>query len=158
MRKTLFAAAALALSAAPAAAQERVEIGVLDCLIDGGLDIAILTSEELACTFEPAGEQRPPETYVGSISKFGVDVGLTSESVMQWLVLAPTDVAYAPGALSGDYIGASAELTAGVGGGANLLVGGSNDTFVLQPLSLQAQTGLNVALGVAGLALRSTAN
>ena len=64
---------------------------------------------------------------------------------MRWLVLAPSSNIYAPGALAGDYLGASAEVTAAVGAGANLLVGGMNGTFTLQPLSLQTQTGLNLA-------------
>ena len=74
---------------------------------------------------------------------------------MQWLVLAPSSHVYAPGALAGDYIGASAEVSAAVGGGANVLVGGSNRSFTLQPVSVQAQTGLNVAVGVAQFQLRS---
>ena len=38
--------------------------------------------------------------------------------------------------------------------GANALVGGSNNSFALQPLSFEGQTGLNVAVGVVGLELR----
>jgi hypothetical protein len=57
------------------------------------------------------------------------------------------------GALAGTYLGASAEATAGVGAGANLLIGGSDDTISLQPLSVQGQTGLNAALGVSELIL-----
>ena len=44
--------------------------------------------------------------------------------------------------------------TVGVGVGANALVGGSNNTIALQPVSVQGQTGLSVAAGVAGLDLR----
>jgi hypothetical protein len=33
------------------------------------------------------------------------------------------------------------------------LVGGSNNTIALQPLSLQGQTGLSIAAGVAGMEL-----
>jgi hypothetical protein len=76
---------------------------------------------------------------------------------MQWLVLAPTADIYAPGALAGDYFGASAEVSAAVGGGANLLAGGSNHSFTLQPLSVQTQTGVNLAVGVSQFQLRSAA-
>ena len=55
----------------------------------------------------------------------------------------------------GTYVGASASATVGVGVGANALVGGSNNTIALQPLSVQGQTGLGVAAGVAGLELRA---
>ena len=83
---------------------------------------------------------------------------MTGDSVMQWLVLAPTADAYAPGALAGDYVGASAEASAVVGAGANVLVGGSSETFTLQPVSVQAQTGLNLALGVSSFQLRAVAD
>ncbi len=42
----------------------------------------------------------------------------------------------------------------GVGLGANALVGGSNKTFVLQPVSVQAQEGLNLAVGFSSFELR----
>jgi len=86
-----------------------------------------------------------------------LDIGKTNEAVMRWLVLARSANIYAPGALAGDYVGASAEITALVGAGANLLVGGSGQSFILQPLSVQTQTGLNLALGVTQFQLRSTA-
>jgi hypothetical protein len=41
-----------------------------------------------------------------------------------------------------------------VGLGANVLVGGFKKGINLQPLSVQAQTGLNVAAGVSSLHLR----
>ena len=88
----------------------------------------------------------------------GLDVGTTGTTYIQWAVLAPSANVYAPGALAGDYFGVSAEASAAVGAGANLLVGGSNQTFTLQPLSLQAQTGVNVALGVTEFQLRSVSN
>ena len=97
----------------------------------------------------------PAELYVGVVKKFGLDVGGTNKSVMQWLVFAPTAEAYDIGALAGNYSGVGAEATVVVGGGANLLVGGSKDTFTLQPLSVQAQTGLNVAAGVTSFQLRA---
>ena len=71
---------------------------------------------------------------------------------MVWDVYAPTTKHFA--ALAGKYVGASGEATVGVGLGANVLVGGSNRTVALQPVSVQGQTGLNLAVGVAGLTLR----
>ena len=76
--------------------------------------------------------------------------------VDKWRVLAPTGNVYAPGVLAGNYSGVSAEATVVVGAGANLLVGGSNRTYTLQPLSVQAQTGLNAAAGVTSFQLRGT--
>jgi hypothetical protein len=150
-------AAAAALLAAPLAAhaQQGVELGVLDCLVEGGAGFVIGSSKDVSCTYTPADEALPPEQYFGNISKFGLDVGVTGASMMQWLVLAPTADLYAPGALAGDYVGASAQATAGVGVGANLLVGGSQQSFTLQPVSVQTQTGLNLAVGVTNFELRS---
>jgi hypothetical protein len=68
-------------------------------------------------------------------------------------VFAPTR-RVGPGDLAGSYGGASASATAGVGVGANALVGGSNNTIALQPVSVQGQTGLGVAAGIAGMELR----
>src|SRR6266481_3633657 len=68
-------------------------------------------------------------------------------------VFAPTGVIH-PGDLAGNYGGVQGNASIGVGVGANALVGGSNNTFALQPVSAQAQTGLNVSAGLADLELR----
>jgi hypothetical protein len=57
------------------------------------------------------------------------------------------------GALAGEYVGASGNVAVVVGGGANVLVGGSNRSIALQPLSVEGQTGINIAVGIAGLSL-----
>ena len=98
----------------------------------------------------PDGEGRR-EDYDGSITKFGLDLGLTRGSRMVWVVFTKTVAG--PGFLAGDYFGASGEATVGAGLGANVLLGGSNRTVTLQPISLSGQTGLNLAIGVAALQL-----
>jgi len=105
----------------------------------------------LTCMFTPS-QPGPREVYVGSITKFGLDLGATAGGEMVWAVYAPTTRKF--GALAGDYGGATAEATVGAGLGANVLVGGSDRTVALQPVSVQAQAGLNVAAGVAELRLR----
>jgi hypothetical protein len=92
------------------------------------------------------------EVYTGSISKFGLDIGATAGGEMVWSVFAPSNKHF--GALAGNYGGASAEATVGAGLGANVLVGGSNRTVALQPVSVQGQSGLNLAVGVSELQLR----
>lgn len=159
MKKTMLAlvAVAAALTAMPAKAQTRVEIGLLDCVVEGGTGFIIGSTKRLSCTFHPAGG-RAPDPYFGIVKKFGLDIGATTKSFIKWGVLAPTVDAYEFGSLAGNYVGVSAEATIGVGVGANALVGGSNDSFVLQPLSVQAQEGLNLAVGFSSLELRSAAN
>ena len=134
-----------------------VELGLLDCMVDGGSGFVFGSTKDLKCTYTPSNTDFAQESYFGSINKFGVDLGFTNATTIQWIVLAPSENIYAPGALAGDYVGASADASVAVGGGANLLVGRSAQTFSLQPLSLQAQTGLNIAVGVTELELRSAA-
>jgi hypothetical protein len=156
MRKVIGAIALAGALALPGQALARVEIGVLDCVVEGGVGFIVGSSKDVACTFTPAGG--PPEPYVGTVDKIGVDIGFTNESVIRWAVIAPTADAYAPGALAGSYGGVSAEATAGAGLGANVLVGGTGDSFMLQPVSLQAQAGLNIAAGLTAFHLVAPAD
>lgn len=157
--RTAAATALLAASfAAPALAQEGTEVGLLECVVEGGTGFIVGSSKDLACSFTPADAAQPQEAYFGVVNKFGLDIGTTGDAVMQWAVVAPTADTYSLGMLAGDYVGASAEASAGVGVGANVLVGGSSRTISLQPVSVQAQTGLNLALGVTEFQLRSAAN
>jgi hypothetical protein len=143
--------------ASPAAAQARVEIGMLDCAVAGGAGFIVGSTKDLSCTFSPAGG-RPPEPYFGVVRKIGLDIGVTGATLIRWAVLAPTVDTYAPGALAGNYVGVSAEATAAVGLGANVLIGGSGETFALQPVSVQAQEGLNIAAGFTSFQLRTVAD
>lgn len=158
MHKALSVLAGLAMAVAmvlpvPSMAQntDRTKIGTLTCDISAGIGAIIASKKSVTCTFTPAVEG-PSEVYTGSISKFGLDIGATSGGRMVWTVYAPTTASH--GALAGDYVGASGEATVGVGLGANVLVGGSNRTIALQPVSFQGQTGLNIAVGVTGLTLQ----
>jgi hypothetical protein len=132
-------------------ADARVQAGTLTCDISGGIGFIIGSQKALNCSFVPA-LPGPPEFYSGVITKLGIDLGGTRGGVMTWAVYAPTT--RAAGFLAGTYAGASAEATLGAGVGANLLVGGSNHTVELQPLSIQEQTGVNIAAGVAEIELR----
>lgn len=157
---TLAAAMITAASASAAFAQtekaaddaNRVEAGVLRCDVEGGLGLLIGSSKGVACTFE--GTDGTNETYTGRITKLGLDIGVTGKQRMVWRVLAPQG-ADAKSAMGGRYVGASAGASAGVGGAANALIGGSDENFVLQPVSLQSGTGVNVALGVAAMRLEA---
>lgn len=128
-----------------------VRVGVLSCKVSGGPGFIFGSSKDLRCSFQ--GASGKTERYVGSIDKFGIDIGVTGPAAMTWAVFAPT-TDMRRGALAGNYAGVSAEATVGVGVGANVLVGGSDETISLQPLSVQGQTGLNAALAISGLALR----
>lgn len=145
------AVAAFALpSVASAQGAPRVEAGVLRCTVDGGVGLIVASRKSMTCVFRRRGG--PDERYVGRITKIGVDIGITRRTSIAWAVLAPTEQ-LPRASLAGRYGGVSAEATVGIGAGANALVGGSRRNVMLQPLSVQGQTGLNIAAGVAGLTL-----
>lgn len=139
---------ALGIGIVPAAAKEGVKVGTLSCDVSAGLGAIIGSSKKVDCVFKTKGRN---EHYTGRLGKLGVDIGYTSESKMVWLVFAPGQVKR--GALKGSYTGASAQATVIADFGANVLIGGFKKTINLQPLSIQGQTGLNVAAGIGSLHL-----
>ena len=145
----LAAAASLAIASTAQADPSGVNAGVLSCNVNGGWGFVFGSSKDMNCTFSPASGDA--ERYTGTINKYGVDVGYTRGAVMVWAVFAPGKLA--PGALAGSYGGVTASAAVGVGAGAHALVGGSNSSVSLQPLSIEGQTGLNIAGGVAGVTL-----
>ena len=155
MKLRLAAAVAAALGAilpvsGPAQAQGGVVVGTLTCNVASGYGFVFGSSRALNCTYAGPGPRY--EHYVGNISKFGVDIGYTQAGVLVWTVFAPT-ASLAPGALAGGYAGGTASATVGVGVGANALIGGGGNSIALQPLSIEANQGLNVAAGIASMTL-----
>jgi len=142
--------ASVAVAAAPADAA-GVKVGTLTCHVASGWGFIFGSSKDLRCNFHP--DRAVGEHYIGSISKFGVDIGYTDSAVIVWAVFAPS-AGPKRGALAGDYAGLTASATAGVGVGANALVGGFGRSITLQPLSIEGNTGLNVAGGIGALSLR----
>src|SRR4051812_11434982 len=135
----------LAIASTASAAPAGVKVGTLTCNVASGMGFIFGSSKDLRCSYEPT--KASVEHYAGSINKWGVDIGYTSKSKLIWAVFAPaSDVR--PGALEGEYAGATAQATVGVGLGANVLVGGLDKSIALQPLSVSGQTGLNVAAGI----------
>jgi hypothetical protein len=152
-RGLLAATAALCMGGAALAQQPgKVVAGTLTCVGEGTVGLIVGSQERLSCTFDPAG-QGATQRYDGRITKIGLDIGFTTKSTIVWTVLGSSNIV-GPGVLAGNYAGVSAEATVALGVGANALLGGSNNSVVLQPLSVQGQTGLNVAVGISGLTLR----
>jgi Protein of unknown function (DUF992) len=154
----LFGAATGALVALLAVANaqqpiQRVRVGVLECRGGASIGFIVGSVTNLGCVLRVDG--LPDDRYIATIRKVGVDLGITQESALAWGVYAPV-ARLGPGDLSGNYAGAqgSASVGVGVGVGGNVLVGGSNNSIALQPLSVQGQVGLNVAAGLESLELR----
>lgn len=146
-------AAALLISAAPTGALANIEAGGLTCHSAGGVGYVVGSVLNLECVFTPS-VGGPEHHYVGVIHRFGVDLGVTKDVALGWVVFAPTGVIH-PGDLAGNYGGVQGNVSVGIGVGANALLGGSSNTFALQPVSAAGQIGLNVSAGVTGLELRS---
>jgi hypothetical protein len=127
-----------------------VRSGYLTCHVASGWGFIFGSSRDVKCAY--ALQPGYTEYYTGSITKFGADIGYLSSGVIVWAVLAPTNN-LGQGALAGHYAGATASAAVGVGAGANVLVGGFKNSIALQPISIEGQNGLNIAAGVAALAL-----
>lgn len=144
------AATAFAAAGGSAAAQPGVQAGVLDCRGAATISYIVGSQHRLDCVFH--SDAGPTYHYFGLVHRVGLDLGFTQESTLGWAVFAPTQQ-IGPGDLAGTYAGVTAGGAVGVGGNANALVGGSGNSLTLQPLSLEGQTGLNVAVGMEGLEL-----
>jgi len=130
---------------------QRVQVGVLECRGGASVGFIVGSVTNLGCVLRVEG--MPEDRYIATIRKVGLDLGITQESALAWGVYAPV-ARLAPGDLSGNYAGAQGSATLGVGVGGNVLVGGSNNSIALQPLSVQGQVGVNIAAGLEGLELR----
>lgn len=155
LKQLLALALGLALVAAsrpePVSAQTaRMTAGTLTCRGSGTVGLILGSKQRLSCVFERKNGNRA--NYDARITRIGLDIGVTGRNVMVWTVLASSDEVR-PSAIQGRYSGVSANASLGAGVGANALIGGSSNSIVLQPLSVQAQTGVNIAAGVAGLRL-----
>lgn len=148
---TLVAAALATGLALGSTAAVAGPVGQIYCNVSGGVGFLITSRRALNCEYTPANGA-PHQHYVGTISRFGLDIGPQGPGKLTWDVVS-LGGAVGPGSLAGSYTGASASATVGVGVGANALVGGANGGITLQPLSVEAQSGLNLAAGVGSLSL-----
>ncbi|MBV8918304.1 DUF992 domain-containing protein [Bradyrhizobium sp.] len=152
MRLSMLSVAIVALLAAMAGAEAMppVRAGTLEC--QGGRNVGLVLGSvaSLDCVFKSGA--RPPEAYIATVRRFGLDLGVTRSTKLTWAVNTPS-YRFARGELAGTYGGVGANASMGFGGGGNLLVGGLGNAYALQPISVQGQTGFNVAAGVAGLEL-----
>ncbi len=156
MFRTAFAAAAIsaaALAMVPgsANAQSRAQVGQLTCSMSASIGLILGSQKNVNCIFKGQPGQ-PDEAYTGTMTTVGLDVGFTTGGVIVWAVFADSNARYR-GMLAGKYAGATAEVSVAAGLGANVLVGGSNRTVALQPLSVQGQIGLDIAGGIGALEL-----
>ena len=152
IRWSLFAGMVLALTAMPATAQQSYSrSGVLSCRMAPTIGLIIGSRQTMTCEFK--SDRGMTELYSGVMSRIGLDLGVTAGGQMAWAVLASAEVPVR-GGLAGTYVGGSGDIALGIGVGANALIGGSSKQVALQPLSIEGQIGINLALGIANLQLR----
>jgi hypothetical protein len=150
----VLAATMLSSLVSPCHAQQpaqKVQVGVLECL--GGASVGFLVGAvvNLRCVLRING--MPEDYYVATLQKVGLDIGFTESTALAWSVFAPV-AQPGRGDLAGTYVGVDAMAAAVVGVGGNVLLGGSNNSIALQPVSVQATTGVIVAAGVERLDLQ----
>ncbi|TLG78696.1 DUF992 domain-containing protein [Methylocystis sp. B8] len=148
-----FCAMSFAIALAPSVAKaQSVQVGTLLCHVSGGVGMILVENQALDCVYVDA-QRNPPQHYIGRLTNVGANIGISGPGQMIWTVLAATN-SIQPGALAGDYIGAEGSAAVGAGAGAAVLVGGSNKTISLQPVSVSLGTGLNVSAGIGNVSLQ----
>lgn len=146
--------ATLVALAGPVSAQTPpwTQTGMLSCKLNPSIGFIIVGHQSMECRFVPS-MPGSPQFYEGALNTVGIDIGIIGGGALAWGVLAPT-AGVPAGALAGTYVGASGDVALGLGVGANVLVGGSNRSFALQPVSVEGSVALDVTLGLSALQLR----
>ncbi len=152
-RKVIAIVAATLVSSVYPASAARIQAGTLTCDVSAGIGKILIAQQDVDCTFKPT--TGAPEHYRGTIAKFGLEIGQIREASLVWFVYGATSLG--AGALTGDYVGIDADATIGVGLGANVLGGGQGKSIALQPVSVQSEQGVNVAVGTEELRLQAVA-
>src|SRR6187397_3263334 len=81
------AIAALMAPLAAADAMPPVRAGILQC--QGGQNVGYVVGSvtSLECVFKSEG--RRPEPYIATVRRYGLDLGITAQTLLNWAVNAP---------------------------------------------------------------------
>ena len=136
-----------------------VELGILSCksMPDSRVNLVIRSTVDIKCRLQYAGgvvERYKGETGIA----IGLDLSFKGEEELAFSVIAASHIAPGNHPVTGKYVGgkylggksvggkASTSTVFGLGGAA--LVGGSNDSFGLTPLTLVTNRGAGIAGGI----------
>ena len=153
----LAAAAAITVASVPAAlGAGGVETGILTCQnVKGtGRTLIIHSTTDVRCVFKST-DGKIVQNYKGE-SGIGLGVDLNwnpKDKIAYTVVTAAGDISPDSYFLTGKYAGGKANVTLGIGAGAQALIGGLNDSVGLQPLGLEGSQGFRLAGGLAYLYL-----
>jgi len=131
-----------------------VKVGLLSCktIPGSGLNLIIHSTRDVTCSFESSAGAGS-EHYRGEMGiALGIDLNISQNETIGFSVLT-ADFKAGTHQLAGKYVGAKASATVGVGAGAAVLLGGSNDSITLQPLAISGSTGVGAAAGIGYLYL-----
>ena len=81
MKRLIIGSLALAaVGTTPVVAQSAkwVQVGMLDCTIEGGVGLVLASRKNVACRYQPSNRALPQDAYVGTVTRYGVDVGALS--------------------------------------------------------------------------------
>lgn len=155
MKTLSLALAALVAGAAlasPASAQQHAAVGKLECDVSAGVGFFVVEKQTMKCVFTPQNGG-PLDYYTGKIAEYGLALGEVKQGVLIWGVITATDKAPNPGTLAGTFAGAGADVAIVAGLGANVLVGGGDNSIALQPVTVETEKGYNLAAGVTTVTL-----
>ena len=131
---------------------DAFRVGRLSCISSPRIGRVVGSTQSLRCVFHRRGSSQR-YVYEGRIRRLGLDVGVIRAGTLSWTGFARNSPRIGPGRLTGNYVGASASAALGAGFGANVLIGGSRRSIVLQPLSVERSIGVHLAAGLTNLTL-----
>lgn len=160
--KTLALAAIVTIASVAGQAQAAVskpmpmrQAGTLTCSIEPGLGLVVGSARGVACSYSFYDRKGRPvrESYAGSMTRAGFDVGLTSGQTVSWSVFTAGGF-NRRGMMSGAFAGASSDASIVVGAGTHALLGQGRRAISLEPLAASGQVGFGVGFGATGLDLQ----
>lgn len=132
---------------------EKLEVfGVMDCVVDGDIRLAVSEERVLHCDFVRRGQPGQLKRYLGRALEVKPAVAVADDDFICWTALllrkdgAP-DIDGAAG-VKGAYRSASGALAEEYGLKENTLVGGAEKTFALEPRCTAERAGRNIAEAV----------
>ena len=133
---------------------ERSDVGILTCnpIAGSGYNFLIHSKVELQCVFE-ANDGRV-EHYKGTTGMgLGLDFDVKRSNTLVFAVAAASETDLKSHALAGNYAGVKVSASIDGGGGAGIMVGGSQDHVALEPFAEKTTSGYGLAAGATWLSL-----
>jgi hypothetical protein len=130
----------------------KTQLGILKCDTSIGIGEILVRKQTMTCVFTHSDGKK--ENYTGAVHQYGVEIGMVKEGHLAWAVVAASPVS-GTGLLAGKYGGVTASAAAGIGLGADVLVGGTGESLSLQPIAVEGEPGIGIAAGVEQIELKA---